>query len=189
MRRSSSIWALFLAAALLHCATIGATVSGAADYKLGYIDSERIFKEYNATKQAQADFQLDLEGWARQIEAKQTEIDKMKLEFETQQLMLSDARRKEKQDEYQAKLSEYDQLTREIYDPVRGKVAVRNEQLSRQLVTDIKRVVEEIAADEGYSMIFDAADGNLVFGEVNLDLTDRVVQALNSATPGTTPQN
>src|SRR5512140_2308706 len=185
MRRTSSLLILFLAGALLNCATVGVGRTWAADYKLGYIDSEKIFNQYNGTKTAQSQFQLDLEGWARQLEAKQADIDKLQREYDSQRLMLSDARRKEKEDELLARRSEYEQLNREIYGPT-GKVATRNQQLSRQIVSDIKRVVEKIAAEEGFSIIFDAADGNLVYGDPSLDLTDRVVQALNSGSPDQT---
>jgi outer membrane protein len=177
-------WVLCLAGALLHCATVGIESSYAADYKLGYIDSERIFREYNRTRTEQSNFQMDLEGWARQVESKHAELEKLEREFETQKLMLSDARRKEKEDELLSKRSEYEQLNREIYGPT-GKLAMRNQQISQQLVSEIKRVVETIAAEDGYSIIFDSADGNLVYGDPSLDLTDRVVRELNSGTGNT----
>jgi outer membrane protein len=182
MTRRVTTLVLCLAGALLNCATIGVTGALAADYKLGYIDSERIFNEYNGTRAAQSEFQSDLEGWSRQVEAKSQELDKLKREYDSQRLMLSDARRKEKEDELLARQSEYEQLNREIYGPT-GKVATRNQQISRSIVTAIKTTVEKIAADEGYSIIFDAADGNLVYGDADLDLTARVIQVLNSGTP------
>ena len=188
MTRSLRFCALFLAATLLNCATVQVGVVRAADYKLGYIDTERIFTEYQGTKSAQGQFNQDLEGWVKQLEAKKAEIDKLQKEFESQRLMLSDARRKEKEDELQARLSEYAQFERDIWGPT-GKVTQRNEQLTRPIITRIKEVVEKIATAEGYSIIFDAADGNLVFGEASLDLTERVVNELNAAPEGTTPQH
>jgi outer membrane protein len=100
--------------------------------------------------------------------------------------MLSDARRKEKQDELNAKFTELGQFEREIWGP-NGKVAQMNEQLTRPIITKIKEVVEKIAAAEAFSIIFDAADGNLVFGEPALDLTDRILAELN-ATDSSNPR-
>lgn len=186
MLRRFGIWTLFLVVTLLNCATVDVTAVFAADYKLGYIDSERIFVEYQATRDAQGQFNQDLEGWVKQLEAKQAEIEKLRKEFEAQRLMLSDARRKEKDEELQSRIAEYGQFEREIWGPT-GKVAQRNQQLTQPIITKIKEVVERIADAEGYSIIFDAADGNLVYGEPGLDLTDRIVAELNAAS-GTTPR-
>jgi outer membrane protein len=185
MRRSRGSWVLFLAAALLNSMAARVTDVQAAEYKLGYIDSQRIFKEFPDVKTAQGQLNQDLEGWIKQLEAKKADIDKLQRDFESQRLMLSDARRKEKEDEILARQSEYAQLSQDIWGPT-GKVAQRNEQLSAPLAARIKQEVDRIADADGYSIIFDAADGNMVFGEASLDLTDRVIQALKTAPEGTT---
>lgn len=186
MARHRGTWVLFLAVALLN--SIAACISdvSAAEYKLGYIDSQRIFNEFPDVKTAQSQLNQDLEGWIKQLEAKKADIDKLTREFESQRLMLSETRRKEKEDEILARQSEYAQLSQDIWGPT-GKVAQRNEQLSSALAARIKQEVDAIARDDGYSMIFDAADGNLVFGDESLDLTDRVIQALKAAPEGTSP--
>jgi outer membrane protein len=178
MRSSHVIRALILAAALINCPT----VANAADYKIGYIDSEKVFREYTGTKSAESEFNQDLEGWVRQFENKKAELDKMEREFEAQKLMLSDARRKEREGELQARLSELEQLQREIWGPT-GKAAQRNQQLTKDIVQKIREVTLRIATAEGYTFILDAADGNLVYGDPALDLTDRVIGELNQ-TPG-----
>lgn len=186
MQWRSGTWGLFLAAVLLNFAAAPLTALWAAEYKLGYIDSQRIFNEFPETRTAQARLNQDLEGWIKQLEGRKADLDKVQREYESQRLMLSESRRKEKEGEILARQSEYAQLSQDIWGPT-GKVAQLNEQLSGPLVARIKEEVDRIAADEGYSIIFDAADGNLVFGEASLDLTDRVIQALKAAPEGTTP--
>ncbi|TPW13452.1 MAG: hypothetical protein FD129_1274, partial [bacterium] len=69
MRVGTVLRALFLAAALIDCSTVAV----AADYKIGYIDSEKVFREFTGTKSAESEFNQDLEGWVRQFENKKTE--------------------------------------------------------------------------------------------------------------------
>lgn len=183
MRIGTAIRTLFLAAALINCATVAL----AADYKIGYIDSEKVFREFTGTKSAESEFNQDLEGWIRQFENKKADLAKLEREFEAQKLMLSDARRKEKESELQARYSELEQLQREIWGPT-GKAAQRNEQLTKDIVTRIREVTMRIAADGGYTLIFDAADGNLVYGDPALDLTDQVIGEMNKATGSTVPK-
>lgn len=186
--RLARMWGLlFLAVALIHSA-VGSVPARAADYKIGYVDVERVFREFTGTKSAESQFNQDLEGWIRQYDAKKSELDKLTKEFESQRLMLSDARRKERENELQGKYSELEQLQREIWGPT-GKAAQRNEQLTREIITRIREIVGRIAQTEGYNFILDAGDGNLLYGDPNLDLTDRVLTELNAAqqqppTPG-----
>ena len=178
--------ALLLGVALLNCATV-ALEARAADYKIGYIDSERVFKEFTGTKSAESEFNQDLEGWIRQFENKKAEIAKLEKDFDAQKLMLSDARRKERETELQGKYSELEQLQREIWGPT-GKVAQRNQQLTKDIIARIQEVTARIATSEGYTFILDAADGNLVYGDPSLDLTERVLGELNQAAGSTTPK-
>lgn len=188
MRKGLPIIALSFIVALLDSPVVRVAEAGAADIKIAYIDSERIFQESTSKRTIEGQFQTDLEGWVKQLEAKKADLDKLQREFEGQRHMLSDARRKEREDEILARQSEYNQLAQEIWGPT-GKVATRNEQLTRPVILKIKEVVQKIALQEGYQLILDASDGNLVYGAPELDLTDRVLAELNKAPAGgTSPQ-
>jgi Skp family chaperone for outer membrane proteins len=92
--------------------------------------------------------------------------------------MLSEERRVERESELQTKLNQYDQFVQSIWGPS-GLIAQRNEELTRPIIAKIKTVLNKIGSDEGFSIIFDAADGNIVFGNEEFDLTDRVLASLN----------
>jgi outer membrane protein len=51
----------------------------------------------------------------------------------------------------------------------------------------INKIIDELRAEEGYSMIFDAENqaGVLVAADKNLDLTDKVLARLRAAGPPT----
>jgi outer membrane protein len=150
----------------------------AADLKLGYIDSERIFREYKGTQAAQQQFDLDVQEWNQQAQTYKKEIERLRLELEGQGPMLSEERRVERESELQTKLNQYDQFVQSIWGPS-GLIAQRNEELTRPIIAKIKTVLNKIGSDEGFSIIFDAADGNIVFGNEEFDLTDRVLASLN----------
>ena len=55
-------------------------------------------------------------------------------------------------------------------------------------VERVHRIVSTIGLDDGYSIVFDAADGNIVFGDKSLDLTDRVLSGLAQEDQGIAPK-
>jgi outer membrane protein len=165
---------------LLSCAA-----AAYADLKIGFIDSERIFAGYKATNQAQAEFNADVEKWQQDVEGRRRELEKLTEEFQAQSLILSEAKRREREEEIQRKRSELDAFVQEIWGPS-GKIAQRNEQLTRPIVEKIREVLEDIAGAQGIALVLDATDGNVVYADRALDLTDEVLTRLNQE-PVTAP--
>jgi outer membrane protein len=171
--------------------SLPAAAASAADLKLGFIDSEKIFSAYKGTSAAQAEFQADVEKWTQDMEGRQRELEKLREDFQSQSLILSEAKRREREEELQRKQSELDAFKLEIWGPS-GKVAQRNDQLTRPIIEKIREVLSELGETEGYAIILDATDGNVVYADHALDLTDRVIQKLNQlqeTQSGTKPGN
>jgi len=157
--------------------------SAAQELKIGYIDSERIFNEYKATKAAQEQFDRDVEAWRKQAEKAEEDLRKMREELESQRLLLSEQALREKEQALQAKQAEYERFIQSIWGPT-GKIAQRNEELTKPIIEKIRQVLDKIGREQGFSIIFDAADGNIVYGEKSLDLTDQVLAELNKEAEG-----
>lgn len=167
---------ILLAGFLLIFAAVSAQ---GADLKVGFIDSERIFAGYTGTSEAQAEFDADIQKWTQDLEQQRRELEKATEEFQSQSLILSEAKRREREEEIQRRRNELDAFVQDIWGP-NGKVAQRNEQLTRPIVEKIREVLNEIGDAEGFSIIFDATDGNIVYADNALDLTDRVLEQLNA---------
>lgn len=150
----------------------------AQEVKIGYIDSERIFNEYKAVSEAQAQFDRDVEAWKKEAEQTERELQSMQEELESQRLLLSEGALQEKQMALQTMASEYERFIQSVWGPT-GRIAQRNAELTRPIMDKVRQVVDKLAAEQGYSLIFDAADGNIVYGEKSLDLTDQVLTELN----------
>ena len=163
-----------------------AAAESSADTKIGFIDSERIFANYKGTSQAQAEFNNDVQKWQTDVEGRRRELEKMTQEYQSQQLMLSEAKRREREDEISRKRSELDAFVQEIWG-TNGKIAQRNEQLTRPIVEKIREILTELARAQSISLVLDATDGNVVYADRALDLTDEVLERLNQMPMTTTP--
>ena len=152
--------------------------SPAQELKIGYIDSERIFEQYKATTDAQEQFDRDVEAWRKEAEQSERDLQSMREELDSQRLLLSENALQDKEMALQAKASEHERFVQSIWGPT-GRIAKRNAELTQPIVEKIRLVLDKIGAEQGYSIIFDAADGNIVYGEKSLDLTDQVLAELN----------
>jgi outer membrane protein len=152
-------------------------VSGAADLKIGFIDSERIFADYAGTQEAQKSFNREVQELTNTAKEKKNEIDDLQRKLDAQGPMLSEAKRDEQNQVLLKKNAEYDAFVQKNWGP-QGSVSKLNEQYLKPIVDRVHKIVTTIGSDEGYSLILDAADGNIIFGDRTLDLTDRVLDLL-----------
>jgi outer membrane protein len=148
-----------------------------ADVKIGFIDSDRVFKEYAKTKEAQEAFNREVQELANTARDMKAEIDDLQRKLDAQGPMLSETKREEQTKALQDKVSAYEAFVQKNWGPS-GDVSRLNEQFLRPILDRVTKIVTSIGQDEGFSLILDAADGNIVFGDRTLDLTDRVLGAL-----------
>src|SRR6185295_14849145 len=162
-----------------------------ADIKVGFIDSDRIFAEYPKTREAQDSFNREVQELSRTAKEKKAEIDELQKKLDSQGPMLSEAKRDEQNRDLQRKVADYEAFVQTNWGPG-GRISKLNEEFLKPIVDRVHAIVAEFGTEEGYSLILDAADGNVVFGDKALDLTDRVLLALREEDEGvrrTTPRS
>jgi len=154
--------------------------------RIAYINSERILDGYKERGAILQSFSQDVEGWNQEALTKKRELDELGRVLAQQSPMLSDEKRREKEQDYQRKLTDYDAYVQKIWG-ADGLVTQRNEEVLRPIVQKIHQIVADIAETEKYDLILDAADGNLIYGAPTLDLSQQVIDRLNADVPSETP--
>ena len=149
-----------------------------AEMKLGYINSEAIFAEYEGTKEAQEKFNKEVAVWEQSASKKQQEIKDLKDQIDKQSLLLSAERKKALEDSLNQKMVEYQKFLQEKFGQ-KGEALSKNEELTKPIIEKINRIIEKIAKEENYDFIYDARAGGIVFAKKAYDLNQRVLEALN----------
>lgn len=152
-------------------------MAGAEDLKIGYINSVRIREDFKEFADAQGKFDNEMGEFQKKDQAKRAELDSLMRAFESQSLLLSEAKRKEKQADIEAKKEAYRKFYEETFGPG-GALEKKNEDLTKPLLDKINAVLEKIAVQGNYAYIFDAVNANLAYAKPQYDLTDQVLQEL-----------
>ena len=146
--------------------------------KIGYVDSMRLRTEFGEFADAQAEFDKDVKVWQDEIGELEHLIDSLKQDLEKTSLLLSEAKKKEKEENLESKKLEYQSLTNDIFGPG-GRAEERNAELTKPILDKINQVLEKIASEENFIMIFDSVNANIAYAKKSLDLTDLVLEELN----------
>jgi Skp family chaperone for outer membrane proteins len=147
------LFVVFLALSLLGGLAMAANFSS-----LGYIDVQKVFKEYKATSSAQEELSKQEASF--------------KKEFEDSQKKLAEAEKSGKKPEELEKMKS--ELETKLA-PKRETLLKLNEQLTGKLQIDILAAVKKVAKKVGIEMVFDKQ----VVITGGMDLSEMVISELN----------
>ena len=66
-----------------------------------------------------------------------------------------------------------------------GEVANLQQQLQIDFQAKLLPIIDQVAAEEGLSFIFSAGEGGLIWADMTLDITQQLIDQLNTQTAGT----
>ena len=151
-----------------------------AEMKLGYIDSNRIMSEFENVR----DIQVELEKEQRKLEAEYngmiTQLDSLKQVFEKQRLLMSENRRKEKENELINIERNIQEFQMKKFGP-EGEIFRKQSQLLAPILEEVDAAIKIVAAQRGYDYVFDAVSGAIVYALEAHDLTDQVLKELKNS--------
>jgi outer membrane protein len=167
--------------AVLFFAILGFANPASAQLKLGYIDSQKILEKYKEAQDAQKQLQDLNRRWEDEAKNMQKDLQDKQDELESQALLLSDERRKEKETEIQNLYIRFQQFQQEKWGP-QGEVFSKRAELMQPVVDKINAVIKKIGSDEKFDYIFDVVNGNILHVSASQpDLTDKVLEELNKS--------
>ena len=151
-------------------ALAAAGAAGAADMKIGFVNTERVFREAAPAKRAQQ--KLEREFAARNAELAKLEKQgrDLQTELERDNVTMTDAVRREKERQLADASRSFQRLQRELREDLNQR---RNEALAG-VQESATRVINQIAEQERFDLILQEA----VFASGKIDITDKVIKAL-----------
>ena len=144
--------------------------AGAVEMKIGFVNTERVFREAAPAKRAQQ--KLEREFAKRNEEL--TKIEKqgrdLQTELERENVTIPEAQRREKERQLADISRNFQRLQREIREDLNLR---RNEELAA-VQERATRVINQIAEQEKFDLVVQEA----VFASGRIDITDKVIKAL-----------
>lgn len=162
----------------------GATAAMAqSTVKIGYIKSQTILANAPGRAAAETQFEKEMATYRAQVQRMGDSLNALIADYNKQEVSLSPQAKEARQRDIRAKEEEYQRRTQELQTQVRQREA----ELVRPIMEQINKVIDELRAEEGYTMIFDAENqaGVVVAADKNLDLTEKVLARLRAAGPPT----
>jgi outer membrane protein len=148
--------------------------------KIGYVHSQKILSDLKEWQDAQKKLDEINRQWENEGMEMQQRLQQLREQFDAQSLLLSETKKKEKQQELEALMAQLQKFQRDKWDPQQGEILKKQAELVQPILDKINVVIKKIGDDEKFDYILDTANGAIVyFGTDQPDLTDRVLAELN----------
>jgi outer membrane protein len=155
----------------------------AADTRIGYIDSARIWVEYKDAQEAQQRFERQVQGWRDEAAEKEKLVTQLKAEVRDQGPVLSALKRQEKESARDRAISDYESFVQDVWG-TNGKAAQENARATEEIIQKVRVSVEKVASQRGLELVLDASGGFIIYADKTLDMTNDVLAELNANAAG-----
>ena len=159
-------WRKVLAASLGAIAACGL----AAEVKIGFVNTERVFREAAPARRAQQKLEREFSSRNAELAKLEKQGRDLQHELEKDSVLLPEAARREKERQLADVSRNFQRLQREIREDLNLR---RNEELA-QVQERATRAINQIAESEKFDLVVQEA----VFASSRIDITDKVIKAL-----------
>jgi outer membrane protein len=152
---------------LVACAALPAF---AVDMKIGFVNTERVFREAAPAKRAQQKLEREFAARNQELGKIEKQGRDLQTELERENVTMPEATRREKERQLADISRNFQRVQREIREDLNLR---RNEELA-SVQERATRVINQIAEQEKFDLVIQEA----VFASGRIDITDKVIKAL-----------
>ena len=145
----------------------------AQEFRVGFVNTDRIFREANTAKAAQTKLEQEFSKREKELNDLGTSLKGLSDKFEREAPTLSESQRAQRQKQLLDQDRDFQRKRREFQEDLNAR---KNEEL-QQVLERANRVVKQVAEAEKYDLILQEA----VYINPKHDITDKVIKALNNA--------
>ncbi|CAG0986074.1 Chaperone protein Skp [Burkholderiales bacterium] len=164
---------LFLAAAaaLAATATLASAQAVTAAYKIGFVNTERLFREAAPAKRAQAKLEREFATRDAEVQKLTKQVRDLQASLDKDGATMAESDRRNKERDLANLSRDLQRAQREFREDLNLR---RNEELG-QLQERANKVIQQIAESEKFDLIL---QDPVVYASQRIDITDKVIKAL-----------
>lgn len=160
-------------AVLMSAALVAPAAMAQDGVRIGFVNTDRMLRDAEPAKAAQAKLEQEFSRREKELDAAGTALKTASDRFEREAPTMSESQRQTRQRQLVEQDREFQRRRREFQEDLNSR---KSEEL-QQVLDRANRVVRQVAEAEKYDVILQEA----VYINPRLDITDKVIKALNGA--------
>jgi outer membrane protein len=153
-----------------------ALIASAQEFRVGFVNTDRIFREATAAKAAQAKLEAEFAKREKELGDVGNTLKTASEKFEREAPTLAESQRATRQKQLVEQDRDFQRKRREFQEDLNAR---KNEEL-QAVLERANKIVKQVAEQEKYDLVLQEA----VYVNPKHDITDKVLKALNAIAPG-----
>ena len=146
--------------------------------KFALVDMEYILSNIPAYERANEQLNQTSKAWQNEIEALSEKAQTLYKNYQNESVFLSEAQKKEREDEIVAKEKEASELKKKYFGP-EGELFKKRQSLIEPIQDEIYNAVKSISNSKGFKLVLDrASDASIIFASPSIDISNEVLSKL-----------
>jgi outer membrane protein len=165
-------------AALALAVTSGVTAAQQTPARIAYVNPQALFESAPGRADAEAQFRKETEGFRTELAKLSESLNQAVSDYQKAEAKLPAADKEKRQRALQAK----EDSMRARQQELESMATRRQNELMAPIMEQVRKVLEDIRAEDGYAMILSSEPGSspILAADKNLDITERVVARLRT---------
>ena len=163
--------ALFRQSLVVAALGLASATSMAQDFRIGFVNTDRIFRESNPAKAAQTKLEAEFSKREKELADQGTQLKTATEKFEREAPTLAESQRVSRQRQLVEQDRDFERRRREFQEDLGAR---KNEEL-QQVIERANRVIKQVAESEKFDLVIQEA----VYINPKHDITDRVLKVIN----------
>lgn len=147
-------------------------VAAQAQLKIGYVDLQKAVQNTKAGKEARSSLEKEFKAKEADLKKKEAQLKKMSEDFEKKAALLSDDARRKQEGELQREMLKFRQSVAQSQQDI----STKERTMTQPILDQMAKTIEAVAKKEGYTMLLEKRDQNILWADTALDATDAVVK-------------
>lgn len=156
------------------------TVKAQGNQKIAYVDTDYILQNIPEYGDAQEEINQMSVQWEKELRNLRNTLDKMKRDYQTESVLLSDDMKRKKEDAIVAKEQELVTLQMQYFGP-EGELFSKRNELVQPIQEKIYNAITQVAQIKNYTFVLDKASGTTVlYCNDKFDISDDVLDEIGN---------
>jgi outer membrane protein len=161
-----------------------ASAQGAAQ-KFAFVNSQALLQAAPGANEAQLQLQKEMETMRAQVAKLSDSLTALDEQYKKEEVALSPTAKEARLKTLREKQAEFQERAQKLDEQANA----RQGELLQPIYDNIRKVLDDVRMENGYSFIFDVAAASvIVSADKNLDITDRVIAKLRLSAPKAAPK-
>jgi outer membrane protein len=156
----------------------GAAAAQQQPARIAYVNPQALFENAPGRLDAEAQFRKETESYRGELAKMNEQLNQMMSDYQKTEKTLTAAQKEMRQRAITAK----EDTLRTRQSALEQQANQRQNELMAPIMESVRKVLEDIRAEDGYALIFSSEPGAspILAADKNLDITDRVVARLKT---------